>query len=161
MEILHHLAGLKKNLEIKDIQKDGQRKIISQVGGISGTSGRKCKMEKEQLHKEIRDSLIKLSDILMDYYNPCEIYGSRCRVGDPNPCCKHTIFGEGVCPFLKETCTNPNVDCKLWFCETAINNMEPECIESFKALEQLARVHKLIRKPFLGQPYVGADKQPK
>lgn len=60
---------------------------------------------------------------------------------------------------MKKECTNPNLECKIWFCATAINNMNEDVLEMFKALEVIAKKNGLVTRPFIGDTnYVGADK---
>lgn len=99
-------------------------------------------------------------DYIISYYNPCRIDGSSCLVSKQNPCCYHTRFKQnGLCPYMIDNqCTNPNLECKLWFCKTCIDNMDSECFKSIIVLESIAREYNLISRPFIGDPYVGADK---
>lgn len=107
----------------------------------------------------LSNKLLEIADLLMLYYRPCKIEGSKCLAGDPNPCCQHSYFNSGVCPFYKEgLCANKNLACKAWFCETALNQMDSKCKESFYLIEKIAKIYELYGKPYLGEPYVGADK---
>lgn len=117
-------------------------------------------MNKTELKSIVNDKLCDLVDVLLNYYNPCNICGSGCRVSKENPCCFDTRFGKGKCPFLiNDKCVNRNIECKLWICETAIKNTEPECIEALKVLEQFSQIFGLINGQLLGEPYIGADKK--
>lgn len=105
--------------------------------------------------------LSEIADTLMAYYNPCDIKGSSCRAGDPNPCCHNTTYGKGTCWFLRNGCCAPNAHCKLWLCKTAIAATDPKCVEALKLLSQVGKLYGLVRDPLIGHPYSGADKQPK
>jgi hypothetical protein len=109
--------------------------------------------------KELNQKLIEITDIFIKKYNPCKINGNSCLAGKDNPCCKISRFGS-PCPFMQNgICKNPNLECKVWFCETAIKNMDKDCLEAFKSLENISKLYKLINPPYLGDPhYVGADK---
>lgn len=104
--------------------------------------------------------LIAVADALMRRYDFCGIRGCACKGGDPNPCCINSMYGPGLCPHWQDKCTNPNPDCKLWICETAIKTCDPNCLEQLKTLEAIGRKYDLVHEPFIGDPYVGADKQP-
>ena len=109
---------------------------------------------------ELAGKLIDVADVLIAKYNPCHLKETSCLVNDPSPCCINSIFGKGMCPYSKDNkCTNRNLDCKIWFCETAIKNMPTEAYDSFKDLENIAKRYGLVKRPFLGDTnYVGADK---
>jgi hypothetical protein len=107
---------------------------------------------------ELEQKLIEMADILMKKYNPCHLEKDSCIGGNPNPCCFNSQFGKGVCPYLKGGCTNINCGCKLWICETAIKNTDPKCVEALRLLEKVAEIFGLDHDPFIGDPYVGADK---
>ena len=104
--------------------------------------------------------LVDFADFLMSHYNPCELQGSKCLVGDPNPCCMHTRFkADSLCPHMQNSkCTNPNLSCKCWFCQTALNNMNNECREAVYALEAIAKELGFMSRPYLGEKYYGADR---
>ena len=110
----------------------------------------------------LNDKLKDMAMAMMTYYDCCGIKGSACKGGDPNPCCVNSRFGRGTCPFLKEGgCSFRNAACSLWLCESAIKTTDPKCVEGLKLLEQFGALYGLVRKPFIGHPYSGADKQPK
>jgi hypothetical protein len=125
-------------------------------------------LESEDLRR-IYDYLFELSIILNRRYDPCgfgDSNGSHCiAYGDNNTCCsKDTIYPiEGdvsrKCKYVRNdnSCGNPNLDCKRWFCRTAINNMGPEVYELFKAIEMIGKHFNLVYTPHLGEPYVGCD----
>ena len=72
---------------------------------------------------ELENKLKELADIFLQMYNLCKINGAECLAGKDNPCCKITRFGR-PCPFMQNgVCKNQNLECKIWFCETAIKNM--------------------------------------
>lgn len=114
---------------------------------------------KKKLLSPLEQKLIELSDVFLKKYNPCQINGNSCLAGKDNPCCKKTRFGS-PCPFMqKGICMNPNLECKVWFCETAIKAMDKECYKAFIEIERISKQYKLINPPYLGDPhYVGADK---
>lgn len=120
--------------------------------------GKELFMTQQELIILLNEKVCDIADALMLYYNPCELHDFKCKAGNPNSCCKHTRFGDGVCPFLKTTCTFRNTKCKLWFCATVLKDIDPKFINSIKILEQFSDLYSLISKPFIGQPYVGADK---
>lgn len=109
----------------------------------------------------LNEKLCDLADDIMYYYNPCKIENGKCLLDEF--CCSRTRFkrqdGKEDCHFLKDGCTFKNLKCKLWFCETAIKNMSQECLEIFKNLENIAKLHGLTRKPFLGESYVGRQNE--
>ena len=103
--------------------------------------------------------LFKIADAMVVYYDCCNIRGSSCKVGDPNPCCIRTRFGEGLCPYLTDNqCQNPNASCRLWLCKTAIATTDPKCVEGLTLLEHFGNLYGIVNKPMIGQPYVGADR---
>src|SRR3990167_3801292 len=110
----------------------------------------------------LNEKLCELADVMMTYYDCCHLRGSSCKAGDPNPCCKNSQFGKGLCPFWKNNrCNFRNCDCRLWLCETAVKTTDPVCVEGLKLLEQFAKLYGLVRTPLIGERYSGADKQPK
>lgn len=108
---------------------------------------------------KVEQEIIELADALMEKYDPCQLKDGGCLVRNPSPCCDITRFGRR-CKYSKNNrCTNPNVECKIWFCETAIKNMDPKVYEAFRGLEHIARQFDMTNQPFLGDTnYVGADK---
>ena len=106
---------------------------------------------------ELEQKLCELANLLIEEYNPCQIKNSGCLVSEDNPCCKISRFGR-PCPYMQGECKNKNIECKLWFCETALKNMSDECKMEFYTLEKIAKTLNLIKRPFLGDPYIGADK---
>jgi hypothetical protein len=112
------------------------------------------------MEQDVHASLLELVDKFNHYYNPCQMKGDGCLVGKPNPCCINTRFNAGGgCHHLKDTvCTNPNVSCKVWFCETALNTMSLNAATVFRALETIAKEMGLMHQPYLGEHYFGADK---
>lgn len=112
-----------------------------------------------ELISSLEKKLIEMADLLIEYYNPCDLRVGSCRGGDPTLCCTHTPFGSDVCPFLKEHhCTFQNSNCKLWFCESALKSLDPKAVEAFILLQKFAQVYGLMKSPMIGLPYVGADK---
>jgi len=112
---------------------------------------------------ELELGLSAVVDCLIRMYDPCKMQGPGCLVNKVNPCCQsHTRFcRDGPCMHLtSEGCGMPNLECKIWFCNTAMKSMDPKCLESMKALENIAKLHGMISRPFLGGAYVGADRTP-
>lgn len=107
----------------------------------------------------LNQKLIEIAGAMMEFYSPCDLHGSSCRAGDPNPCCINSQFRKGLCPFWMNGCEFKNCDCKLWICETAIKTTDPKCVEALILLEQFGRLYGLVREPLIGDPYIGADKQ--
>lgn len=118
-------------------------------------------MTEDEFILYVRQKLTELATAMMRYYDPCKIHDDQCKAGT-NPCCiAHTIFSKGPCPFLIEgKCTYENPDCKTWLCQTAIEGTDTKCIEGLKLLEKFGALYNVIRPPFIGESYVGADKQP-
>lgn len=114
-------------------------------------------MTEEQLRQYLELHLLEIGIVLMEYYDPCHIRGNSCKAGDPNPCCVHTRFGD-PCPFQEHGCHNPNADCTLWICRTAIDTTDPKCAEAMMELEHLGKLFGIVSKPMIGQAYVGADR---
>lgn len=117
-------------------------------------------MTESELRDLIGKKMYEIGDALMEYYDCCGIRGSSCKAGEENPCCTgRTIFGNG-CPFMiANSCHNPNCDCKLWLCATAIATTDPKCVETLKLLEQIGILYGVVRPPLIGQPYSGADRR--
>ena|SRR3990170_4636529 len=110
----------------------------------------------------LNQKICEIAETMMSHYNCCNMHGSACRAGDPNPCCKNTIFGKGLCPFWHDNrCNFRNAGCKLWLCNTAIAATDPKCVEGLKLLSELGKLYGLVRSPLIGHPYSGADKPPK
>lgn len=109
--------------------------------------------------------LSDLADVLLLYYRPCELTEGRCRLGrllggPAVPCChSHAAFQshpEEPCPLLGEHgCTVKLAKCKLWFCQTVLEQADPRCVEAMRILESLLRLFELGSRPYLGQGYVG------
>ncbi len=114
-------------------------------------------MTEEELKQLLESKLYEMADAMMLFYDPCHIEGGACKAGDPNPCCKHTRFGD-PCPFLDHGCHNPNAWCRLWICRTAIASTNPKCVEGLTLLEHFGNLFDIVRKPMIGQAYVGADR---
>lgn len=112
----------------------------------------------------LNQKLCEIARVLLARYDPCGLNGSACKVGDPIPCCLgSTSFGHGDCPFLAPggPCQFENAACRLWLCRTALDSTDPKCVEALKHLEQVGYLFGLCRRPLIGQPYTGADRQPK
>jgi len=108
---------------------------------------------------ELEKKLEQVADEIIKIYSPCKIQDGKCLGGNPTDCCrKYPEPGCTTCIFLKNGCTKPNLDCKIWFCETALKNMPIEFREAVYSLENIAKQFNLTTHPFLGEPYVGADK---
>ena len=117
-------------------------------------------MTESDLRALLDKHLYAIGELLMEYYDCCHIEGDQCRAGK-NMCCVNSVFGEGLCPHWRDNaCQNPNADCKLWICQTAIKNTDERCIKSLILLEQFAGLYGLLRAPIIGLPYSGADRQP-
>ena len=116
-------------------------------------------MTETELHLYLNQKLVEIADAMLTYYDACGIQGNACKGGDPNPCCVNTIFGKGVCPFWHGGCQFRNASCKLWLCKTAIATTDPKCVEGLKLLSQFGELYGIVRRPLIGHPYVGADKQ--
>jgi hypothetical protein len=103
--------------------------------------------------------LMDVLDFIIQEFNPCRIDGDQCLIGK-NTCCFHTHFKENdFCPHLRNgTCTNPNHNCKSWYCETSVNNMSPNCKNLVFALERILIGYDLVDHPYLNEPYYGADR---
>lgn len=111
----------------------------------------------EELNNRI-DALIRL-------YDPCCLCGHSCLVSEKNPCCFNTRFkredpNDIRCLYLGENgCTYPNLECRIWFCDTAIKAMNPECLRGVIEIEAEAKRLGLISPPYIGDHYYGADKE--
>lgn len=116
-------------------------------------------MTEQDLVLFLNQKLIEIAGAMMEFYSPCDLHGSACRAGDPNPCCVNSQYGPGLCPFWRERCTFLNCDCRLWICGTAAAAVDPKCVEALKLLEQFGRLYGLVREPLIGDPYIGADRQ--
>ena len=106
--------------------------------------------------------LIDFADFLIEHYNPCGFHEGKCLVSFNNTCtcCFHTRFGsDALCPYLiNNKCTNPNLSCKCWYCQTALDNMTDECKKAVYSLESIAIEMNLMCHPYLGEKYYGADR---
>lgn len=119
----------------------------------------------------LNQKLCDLMDVLIYYYNPCQIKDGNClrmrTIKDEYKfCCelyapKDDKSCNRKCVFLREdgSCGFRNIKCKLWFCETAIRGAAPEFIQAIKVLEEFGKLYKLAREPFLGKGYVGRSKE--
>ena len=115
-------------------------------------------MTEDELLAFLDHKLWEIGDALMKYYDPCNMHGSSCKAGDPNPCCVYTRFDKNLCPYLDNGCKNPNAWCVLWICKTAIKTTDPRCIEALTLLEHFGNLYNIVGKPMIGQAYVGADR---
>ena len=119
----------------------------------------------------LNQKLCDLMDVLIYYYNPCQIKDGSClrmrTIQDEHKFCCGFYAPRGEkdcdrkCMFLQEdgSCRFRNIKCKLWFCETAIRSAPPELIQAIKILEEFTKLYKLTRRPFLGEGYVGRSKE--
>ena len=127
-------------------------KLRGPWSGFVSTSG--VDMDELQFKQALEESLIKVADVLMEYYNPCHRSLNKCLVELPHGCPN----SEGTCSrcdfLVGSECGKVNLNCKLWFCITAIMENK-ECAEDFRILESLAIRYGLVRRPYLGQRYVG------
>lgn len=104
--------------------------------------------------------LESLCDLILEFYNPCHIEDGGCLRGNPVPCCLGRIWNiewrkeTGGCVYLVDrNCTNPNLKCKSYVCRTAIEVINPDCLELLKRVEDIGKKNGLIGKPFLGHPH--------
>lgn len=114
-------------------------------------------MTEFKLKHAISSNIREIADHLISYYNPCDFSSNRCRVASPSPCCAETRYGSPCPHLIAGKCSMPNTECRLWFCRTAMKEMDPVCLEAFRILEKLAILFKLIEHPYLGEPYPGID----
>ena len=113
----------------------------------------------------LNEKLCDLAEAILHYYNPCRRGKNSCFLyPEPVPgkgCCYKTKFDDKDredrrCQFLStEGCRFRNIGCKIWLCAPAIGRADLDCIESLRALEKVARRYGLMRRPFLGDRYVG------
>lgn len=110
------------------------------------------------------DELIQAAQEFNRKHDPCALRGGSCRVALKNPCCYNTRFkredpNDLRCLYLgPHGCEHSNLECMIWFCATAICKMSPEQLQELKQLEDTAKRQGLIGPPYLGEHYVGADK---
>lgn len=119
-------------------------------------------LRENELHAFLYQKLLEMGDAMMQFYDCCHIEGGTCKAG-PNPCCTHTQFGKGRCPFQRADggCNFQNLDCKLWLCDTAVATTDPKCVEGLVLLQRFAQLFGLSRPHSeIGTKYVGADRQP-
>lgn len=104
---------------------------------------------------KLDEALCKIADMLFKHYDPCKFEKDMCLDGHdergPFHCCYRTAFYMGQCPYVTQTgCSMPNIKCKTGFCEKALKNMSKDALTCFRALEEIAIIHKLnMRKPHL------------
>ena len=106
----------------------------------------------------MEEKLIEIVNILIEKYNPCKIKDGGCLVGNPVPCCLNPYFApEKPCPYIGNC--KKTASCALWFCRTALKNMDEKCKKSLYALEEIAKINGLLSPsaPCLGEPYEGVD----
>jgi len=117
-------------------------------------------MTSSDLRSFLDKKLYEIGDALMEYYDCCHLDGDHCKAGK-NMCCVNGVYGPGLCPHWRDNqCQNPNADCKLWICETAIRSVDERCVKSLILLQHFASLYDLVRTPMIGMPYSGADRQP-
>ena len=105
----------------------------------------------EQQLKEITREIIK-------QYNPCHREGSKCLVGNPVPCCEQE-FTKKVCEQKTSTgCSDIPLECSTWLCRTALSQIDPDCLKLLKEIEMIGKHYGFIKRPFLGERYVGSSK---
>jgi len=116
-------------------------------------------MTEKELLILLNEKVCDIADALILYYNPCKMDGPACKVGNPNPCCTHTRFSKNMCPFWQSNkCNFRNVSCKIWFCETALKDVDPKFVEMIKLLEKVTSLYGLMEAPLIGEGYIGADR---
>lgn len=95
--------------------------------------------------------LCDLADLVLAYHNPCQARLGACLKGDPNPCCIRTRFkrfeADKRCMFIGENgCELPNIECKVWLCELALEQADPKALAALKALEDIAKLYGLTNE---------------
>jgi len=98
----------------------------------------------------LHHKLCEVSDILLAYYNPCNISdGGKCKAGNIF-CCHNTYYEskDGGCIFLSNTgCTVNSLGCKVWFCNEVFDNLPRKLKLSLKAIEIVDRLFMLSSYP--------------
>jgi len=117
-------------------------------------------MIESELKQFLDLKLYEIGNALMEYYDPCQMNENSCIVNNPNTCCIHTRFGNGLCLYQNNGCHNPNAWCKLWICRTAIQATDPKLVEGLTLLQHFGNLYGIVGRPMIGQAYVGADRPP-
>lgn len=99
----------------------------------------------------LHSRLCDMADLILHYYNPCDIRKGACRKADPNPCCVMTRFkrfdDDRRCQFLGEGgCEFPNIECKVWLCEIATGAASQECLSALVMVENIAKAYRLTNE---------------
>jgi hypothetical protein len=92
-------------------------------------------LDDAELGIHLHAALCRCADVILYRYNPCDRNADGC-VGDDD-CC--TAYGVDGCQF-GPPCTLPNVGCKLYLCAAARENSPPIVLETFRLLDELARL---------------------
>lgn len=111
----------------------------------------------------LHDDLLARYERLVAVHNPCRREGGTCLVPNLPTCCIHTRFkrddGDLRCPYLGPSgCQNENLECKLWFCRSCLEVMDPEVKRILYSLEAEAKAAGLIGRPYLGERYIDYDR---
>lgn len=107
---------------------------------------------KNEFRLALHQKLCETADLLLLYHNPCWMRGGACLRGNPNPCCVRTRFKrwnpeDRECYWLGEHgCTFPNIECKAWLCEAALQEAPQELLAGLKALEDIAKRYELTNE---------------
>jgi len=98
----------------------------------------------------LHNKLCAVVDILIAYYNPCNIGANgTCKTGIIT-CCHNTNHEsvDGGCIFLSDLgCTVRNLECKVWFCNEILDKLPRKLKLSLKAIEILDRLFMLSSYP--------------
>ena len=103
----------------------------------------------------MKDCLLRLTEAVIEKYNPCKIVGSGCIAGDPVPCCSGKIASSVNC---NGVCKSPGLDCRIWFCRTALSGADKDCVDTIKDIERIAIRYGLIGHPYLYERYCGENR---
>lgn len=110
--------------------------------------------------------LYYMTELVLNHYDPCQHKNGGCLVNkEKNPCCTSgTVFSNprhAPCPYLDNgKCNHLNVSCKIWLCKTAMDNVDPTCVEMLKNIERIAIQFGWMDRPYLGEPYKGGSDNP-
>lgn len=109
-------------------------------------------MNETEFKLALHGKLCDLADLFLYHYNPCHIRGGACLAGDPNPCCVRTRFRrfdreDKRCQFITECgCSFPNIECKVWLCQVATEQADPDCLKALHSLDEIARIYRLTNE---------------
>lgn len=110
----------------------------------------------------LNDKLCDIADAVLRYYDPCQKKENSCLITDDISdgsvhCCFHGP-GSG-CWLWRDGCQGRLISCKVWLCHPCFLKAPKDCVDTLQDIERIAIRYGLVRRPTLGDRYVGRDAQ--